>query len=169
MIIDRGVDSRDDGIRNTNGKSIERKRKNEDDINLARPPLNNPSRPSINQGRPIQRPANTRPDSRPTINQGRPIQRSTNTHPDSRPPNNQYRTQQKPTNSRPDPYSSPPKKKRINIDDALNDPEYVARNTSSIISQMFGYNRHRYVDEDSDIDDMEVGYSDVRKEEARRY
>jgi hypothetical protein len=46
------------------------------------------------------------------------------------------------------------------------DEAYVNNNVSSIIGNIFGYNRNRYRDED-DIDDMEVGYSDVKREEAR--
>jgi len=46
------------------------------------------------------------------------------------------------------------------------DEDYVNINVSSIIGDIFGYNRHRYRDEE-DIDDMEVGYSDVHREEAR--
>lgn len=46
------------------------------------------------------------------------------------------------------------------------DEDYVNNNVSSIIGDIFGYNRNRYRDEE-DIDDMEVGYSDVHREEAR--
>jgi len=46
------------------------------------------------------------------------------------------------------------------------DEDYVNINVSSIIGNIFGYNRNRYRDEE-DIDDMEVGYSDVKREEAR--
>jgi len=46
------------------------------------------------------------------------------------------------------------------------DEDYVKKNVSSIIGKFFNYNRNRYRDEE-DIDDMEVGYSDVKREEAR--
>jgi len=46
------------------------------------------------------------------------------------------------------------------------DEDYANNNYSSIIRSFFGYDRNRYKDEE-DIDDMEVGYSDVKREEAR--
>lgn len=48
------------------------------------------------------------------------------------------------------------------------EPRKRANNYSSIISQMFGYDRSRYNNESSD-DDMEVGFNDLAREEKRRY
>ncbi|KAI9206992.1 uncharacterized protein BJ171DRAFT_566344 [Polychytrium aggregatum] len=45
------------------------------------------------------------------------------------------------------------------------DPDEIEGNTSSIIFNMFRYNPHRYADDD--IDDMEVGATDIFKEERR--
>ena len=45
--------------------------------------------------------------------------------------------------------------------------KYYAKNYSSIISNIFGYNRNKYVDDDDDDLDMEVDYKTVLAEEAR--
>ncbi|KAJ3380423.1 hypothetical protein HDU92_005976 [Lobulomyces angularis] len=68
-----------------------------------------------------------------------------------------------------DEYSSEEERivrKRKGVDEALKDPEYLSNNYSSVIQQMFGYNRNRYRDF-SDDSDMEAGYDDLRREEAR--
>ncbi|KAJ3313675.1 hypothetical protein HDV04_001685 [Boothiomyces sp. JEL0838] len=50
----------------------------------------------------------------------------------------------------------------------LTDESYVETNVSSIIGDMFGYNRNKYRDDYSDdSSDMEAGYDDVLREEKR--
>ena len=68
-----------------------------------------------------------------------------------------------------DSTSSQDRRGKRNIDEALQDPEYVESNYSSLIQQMFGYDRRRYEDVDSDLSDMEADYSTVRREEAKRF
>jgi hypothetical protein len=70
--------------------------------------------------------------------------------------------------SPPDQRVKPVKRKRsseVNHDD----PDFVKANISSIIGGIFGYDRHKYDDDYDDLDDMEAGIDDLRKEEARRY
>lgn len=63
------------------------------------------------------------------------------------------------------------KKKEIKTDDFVpeKDPEkYYAKNYSSIISNLFGYDRNKYSGHDEDdLSDMEADYSTVMAEEAR--
>ncbi|KAJ3273550.1 hypothetical protein HDV01_004317 [Terramyces sp. JEL0728] len=62
-----------------------------------------------------------------------------------------------------DDYDYPKKRKHD-----LTNESYVDRNVSSIIGDMFGYNRNKYRDEYSDdSSDMEAGYEDVLREEKR--
>ena len=60
--------------------------------------------------------------------------------------------------------------KRINLDKALQNPDFVESNYSSIIQQIMGVNRRKryYSDSESDFSDMEASITDLRKEEARR-
>jgi hypothetical protein len=62
------------------------------------------------------------------------------------------------------PPRKPQTKKHIK-EDSL-DEDYVNKNYSSIIQEMFGYRRQDYDDEDSD--DMEVSMADIRREELKR-
>ena len=65
--------------------------------------------------------------------------------------------------------SSSSKKRRYSSDELSEfDEAHVSKNYSSIIQQMFGYNRSRYQDVASDdSSDMEVNYRDLEREEKR--
>ncbi|KAI8905130.1 hypothetical protein EDD86DRAFT_72102 [Gorgonomyces haynaldii] len=60
------------------------------------------------------------------------------------------------------------RKQKINVDKALKNPKYVEENYSSIIQQMMGRKRPMRYDSEDDSSDMEVGYSQLNKEEKRR-
>ena len=62
------------------------------------------------------------------------------------------------------------KKKKIeeDVDPEKNPEKYYAKNYSSIISNLFGYDRKKYAgNDDDDLSDMEADYSTVMAEEAR--
>jgi hypothetical protein len=63
----------------------------------------------------------------------------------------------------------PAQKRKLDIDSALQDHDYVQKNYSSLIQDMFGRRPTSSHMDDYDSSDMEVGYSQLRKEEAKRY
>ena len=55
------------------------------------------------------------------------------------------------------------------LDSFIDDSAEGSVNVSKAIRSMFGYDRRRYLDEEDDSSDMEVGYGAIAAEEARRY
>ncbi|RKP26875.1 SPT2 chromatin protein-domain-containing protein [Syncephalis pseudoplumigaleata] len=51
-------------------------------------------------------------------------------------------------------------------DDDGDDRKGTRHDYSSVIQSIFGYNRHKYIDDDSDVDDMEASIHDIKREET---